>query len=124
MTTRVVTDADFAGEDGMVRVWNPGPSVAQVTDEGHLLDEGKAAWVDDNDSVRRAVELGQLVLMDGSPVKSSKKNSKPKKESFEQTEQSEETSPMFEETSDHLLAAPTEGGTEGEEFIIDKSTMI
>jgi hypothetical protein len=121
---RVIMDATFTGEDGMLKVWNPGPGVAQITDEGHLLDGTTVAWVDDNDTVREMIDGGYLVLMEGSPVKSAKKNLKPKSKESERQEQSAETSPMSTEVSDHLLAAPTGDDTDGGGFTLDQSTML
>lgn len=123
MTMRVITDSEFAGEEGMVKVWNPHTGPVQVTDDGHLLDGMTAAWVDDNETLRQLVESGDAVLLDGTPTKSAKKNLKPK-QSSPVKESLLEASPMFEETSDHLLAAPTEGATDGEVFKLDDSPLL
>ena len=120
MTMRVITDAEFAGEDGMVKVWNPLTGPVQVTDDGHLLDGLTAAWVDDNDTVRELVESGNAVLLDGSPTKTAKKNLKPKSND---KGLSSETSPMSEPTSDHLLAAPIEDDSVAGEFKLDDSPL-
>lgn len=119
---RVITDKTFTGEDGMVKVWNPLSGPVQVTDDGHLLDGMASAWVDDNETLRELIESGNAVLLDGSPKKSTKKNLKPK--SSESKDSQPETSPMFEEASDNLLAAPAEDGTEPEEFRLDDSTLL
>lgn len=122
MTVRVISDPDFAGEEGMVKVWNPLFGPVQVTDEGHLLDGMTAAWVDDNDTVRELVESGNAVLLDGSPTKTAKKNSKPKLSSPAK-DLSPETSLMSEQPSDHLLAAPTEDDLAVETFKLDDSPL-
>lgn len=123
MNSRVITDSAFAGEEGMLKVWNPHTGPVQVTDEGHLLDGTATAWVDDNDTLRELVESGNAVLLDGTPQNVTKKNSKPKVSSPVK-ESSSETSPMSEEPSDHLLAAPTEGATDGSVFKLDDSPLL
>lgn len=119
---RIITDKSFSGEEGMVKVWNPLSGPVQVTDDGHLLDGMTSAWIDDNETLRELIEVGNAVLLEGTPKKSTKKNSKQRIQ--ENKDFQPETSPMFEEVSDHLLAAPAEGGTEPEEFRLDDSTLL
>lgn len=75
---RVVTDKSFAGEEGMIRVWNATAGFLQVSEEGHLLQPQVSAWVDDNDTVRSHIESGMLVALGGTPKKSPKKSTKAK----------------------------------------------
>lgn len=122
MTTRVITDTSFAGEEGMVKVWNHCPGVVEVSDEGHLLDSQIAAWVDDNDTVRHMIDMNQLTLMEGTPTKVAKKNLKQKSK---ESEASAETAPMSEEVSDHLLAAPEHSEESSSSvFTLDDSKML
>ena len=127
---RINTDKTFKGEDGMLKVWNATPGAVQVSDEGHLLDRNRTAWVDDNDTVRTMIDEGHLLLLEGSPVKSTKKNLKPKSKSPEPVssvpaELPAETSPMFAEDTDSLLAVQSADMAEpAEPFKLDSSELL
>lgn len=96
--TRIVTDPDFAGEDGMIKVWNQTPGFVQVTDEGHLLAYAESAWVEDNDSLRGLILDESVVVLSGFTVDKSqaKKNTKTP---------AAETSPSGSDTSPNPPAA-------------------
>lgn len=125
---RVIHDKNFAGEEGMVRVWNKTPGFVQVTEEGHLLQSMTSAWVDDNPAVQYLIEEGMVAVLSGSSKKSAKKNTKTKakQEALSQSDTSQDqvVAQVSEESSNEQPVVEKNQEEATEEVVQTLDSMI
>ena len=96
---KIVLDPSFAGESGMLKVWNATNGAIQVTDEGHLLDAHKTAWVEESAVLTALIESGHASVIGESvsPKKVTKSKAKP-----------EEPLPIESPTQDNVPVVPVD----------------
>lgn len=104
-----ITDKNFTGAPGLIKVWNNTFGYLDVSEEGHLLQGQKGAWVEENAKVVSLLETGELVAVGGYQNKDLEAQVKatPKKKSktVEENETSESVSapevlPVAQENSE------------------------
>jgi hypothetical protein len=60
-----IFDEDFAGDSGLIKVWNNTHGYLDVSEEGHLLEGQKSAWVEETTKIIDLLETGELIGIGG-----------------------------------------------------------
>ena len=60
-----IFDEDFAGAHGLIKVWNNTYGYLDVSEEGHLLEGQKSAWVEETTKIIDLLESGELIGIGG-----------------------------------------------------------
>ena len=104
-----IFDEDFAGAHGLIKVWNNTYGYLDVSEEGHLLEGQKSAWVEETAKIIDLLETGKLIGVGGYENKdleaSVKASPKKKSKTVEENEISESVSapevlPVVQEISE------------------------
>jgi hypothetical protein len=89
-------DEEFTGGPGLIKVWNNTYGYLDVSEEGHLLEGQKSAWVEETAKIIDLLETGELIGVGGYENKdleaSVKSSPKKKSKTVEENEISESVS--------------------------------
>lgn len=107
-----IFDEEFAGSPGLIKVWNNTHGYLDVSEEGHLLEGQKSAWVEETTKIIDLLETGELLGVGGYQNKdleaSVKASPKKKSKTVEENETSESVSapevlPVVQEISEDII---------------------